>query len=135
MVSQKGHVERSLEGGGGVSEDTKKWGWRQKRQYLRDHHGEFDSVAQGIEIMKLARGSFNTGPKTILEGRARGVAGFKVITRRSQGEFAGYGYRRLGKQLRREGIRVNDYNLKFITRKSTSFLFPSLEKRGKGRSR
>ena len=31
---------------------------------------------------------------------------------RIQGEFVGYGYRRLGKQLRREGICVNDKRIR-----------------------
>ena len=40
---------------------------------------------------------------------------------RIQGEFAGYGYRRLGKQLRREGIRVNDNRIRRVQRKYQLF--------------
>ena len=40
---------------------------------------------------------------------------------RIQGEFAGYGYRRLGKQLRREGICVNDKRIRRVQRKYQLF--------------
>jgi len=36
---------------------------------------------------------------------------------RLQGEFPGYGYRRLGQQLRREGIVVNDKKIRRIQSK------------------
>jgi putative transposase len=40
---------------------------------------------------------------------------------RIQGEFPGYGYRRLGKQLRREGVRVNDKRIRRLQRKYQLF--------------
>ena len=40
---------------------------------------------------------------------------------RLQGEFAGYGYRRLDKQLRREGICVNDKRIRRVQRKYQLF--------------
>ena len=40
---------------------------------------------------------------------------------RIQGEFVGYGYRRLGKQLRREGICVNDKRIRRVQRKYQLF--------------
>ena len=40
---------------------------------------------------------------------------------RIQGEFVGYGYRRLGKQLRREGICVNDTRIRRVQRKYQLF--------------
>ncbi len=93
----------------------------QKRQYLRDHRGEFGSIAQGIEIMNLASSSYYYKPKTDVEGQASSDAELRDHIERIQGEFSGYGYRRLGKQLRREGICVNDKRIRRVQRQYQLF--------------
>jgi putative transposase len=88
----------------------------QKRQYLGDHRGEFGSIAQGTQIMNLAPSSYYYKPKTDVDEQASRDAELRDHIERIQGEFAGYGYRRLGKQLRREGIYVNDKRIRRVQR-------------------
>jgi len=71
--------------------------------------------------MNLAPSSYYYKPKTDVEGQARNDAELRDHIERIQGEFAGYGYRRLGKQLRREGICVNDKRVRRIQRKYQLF--------------
>jgi len=66
--------------------------------------------------MNLASSSYYYKPKTDVEGQARSDAELRDHIERIQGEFAGYGYRRLGKQLRREGICVNDKRIRRVQR-------------------
>jgi putative transposase len=93
----------------------------QKRQYLRDHRGEFASVAQGIEIMKLASSSYYYHPKADVERQAHSDSELRAHIERIQGEFTGYGYRRLGEQLRREGMVVNDNKIRRVQRRYQLF--------------
>jgi putative transposase len=71
--------------------------------------------------MKLASSSYYYKPTTDLEGQARRDAELRDQIERIQGEFSGYGYRRLGRQLRREGIRVNDKRIRRVQRKYQLF--------------
>jgi putative transposase len=71
--------------------------------------------------MNLAPSSYYYKPKTDVEGQANSDAELRDHIERIQGEFAGYGYRRLGKQLRREGISVNDKRVRRIQRKYQLF--------------
>jgi putative transposase len=66
--------------------------------------------------MKLASSSYYYQPITDLEERDRSDAELRDHIDRLQGEFPGYGYRRLGKQLRREGIYVNDKRIRRVQR-------------------
>jgi putative transposase len=66
--------------------------------------------------MKLASSSYYYQPITDLEERDRSDAELRDHIERLQGEFPGYGYRRLGKQLRREGIYVNDKRIRRVQR-------------------
>jgi putative transposase len=66
--------------------------------------------------MNLASSSYYYKPKTEIERQARRDAELRDHIDRIQGEFAGYGYRRLGKQLRREGICVNDKRIRRVQR-------------------
>ena len=66
--------------------------------------------------MNLAASSYYYKPKTDVEGQARSDAELRGHIERIQEEFAGYGYRRLGKQLRREGIYVNDKRIRRMQR-------------------
>ncbi|MDP2604251.1 MAG: IS3 family transposase, partial [Deltaproteobacteria bacterium] len=93
----------------------------QKRQYLRDHRGEFSSIVQGTQIMNLASSSYYYKPKTGVDGQASSDAELRDHIERIQGEFVGYGYRRLGKQLRREGICVNDKRIRRVQRQYQLF--------------
>ena len=67
--------------------------------------------------MTLASSSYYYQPKTDAAGRLKSDSELRDQIERIQGEFPGYGYRRLGKQLRREGIRVNDKRLRRVQRK------------------
>jgi len=56
--------------------------------------------------MKLASSSYYYHPLTDLQERDRSDAELRDHIEWLQGEFPGYGYRRLGRRLRREGIVV-----------------------------
>jgi putative transposase len=71
--------------------------------------------------MNLASSSYYYKPKTEVDGQASSDAELRGHIERIQGEFAGYGYRRLGKQLRREGIYVNDKRIRRIQRQYQLF--------------
>jgi putative transposase len=71
--------------------------------------------------MKLASSSYYYKPKSDGEGQASSDAELRDHIERIQGEFAGYGYRRLSKQLRREGIYVNDKRIRRVQRKYQLF--------------
>jgi putative transposase len=71
--------------------------------------------------MKLASSSYYYKPKGDVDGQARSDAELRDHIERIQGDFSGYGYRRLGKQLRREGIRVNDKRIRRVQRKYQLF--------------
>ena len=71
--------------------------------------------------MNLAPSSYYYKPKTDVEGQASNDAELRDHIERIQGEFAGYGYRRLGKQLRREGISVNDKRIRRVQRQYQLF--------------
>jgi putative transposase len=66
--------------------------------------------------MNLAPSSYYYQPTTDVEGQARSDAELRDHIERIQGEFAGYGYRRVSKQLRREGITVNDKRIRRLQR-------------------
>jgi len=72
-------------------------------------------------MMNLAPSSYYYKPKTDVEGRSSNDAELRDHIERIQGEFAGYGYRRLGKQLRREGISVNDKRIRRVQRQYQLF--------------
>ena len=67
--------------------------------------------------MNLAPSSYYYKPKTDGDGKAGGDAELKEHIERIQGEFPGYGYRRLGQQLRRDGISVNAKRIRRVQRK------------------
>jgi len=71
--------------------------------------------------MNLASSSYYYQPKADLDRQARSDAELRDHIERIQGEFSGYGYRRLGKQLRREGIYVNDKRIRRVQRKYQLF--------------
>jgi len=71
--------------------------------------------------MKLAPSSYYYRPVTDGDDQVRSDVELRDHIERLQGEFAGYGYRRLGKQLRREGICVNDKRIRRIQRKYQLF--------------
>lgn len=71
--------------------------------------------------MKLASSSYYYQPLTDLEERDRSDAELRDHIERLQGEFPGYGYRRLGRQLRREGIVVNDKKIRRLQRQYQLF--------------
>lgn len=67
--------------------------------------------------MNLASSSYYYKTKTDAASRLKTDAELRDRIERIQGEFPGYGYRRLGKQLRRKGIRVNDKRIRRVQRK------------------
>jgi putative transposase len=71
--------------------------------------------------MKLASSSYYYKPKSSAGGQAQTDGELRDHIERIQGEFSGYGYRRLGKQLRREGIGVNDKRIRRVQRKYQLF--------------
>ena len=71
--------------------------------------------------MKLAPSSYYYQPIIDQAERDRSDAELRDHIERIQGEFTGYGYRRVGKQLRREGIVVNDKRIRRIQREYRLF--------------
>lgn len=71
--------------------------------------------------MKLASSSYYYQPLTDLEVQERSEAKLREQIERLQQDFPGYGYRRLGQQLRREGIVVNDKRIRRVQRKYQLF--------------
>jgi len=71
--------------------------------------------------MNLASSSYYYQPKADLDRQARSDTELRDHIERIQGEFSGYGYRRVGKQMRREGIRVNDKRIRRVQRKYQLF--------------
>jgi hypothetical protein len=67
--------------------------------------------------MNLASSSYYYKAKTDAAGRPKSDTALRDQIERIQGVFPGYGYRRLGRQLRREGIRVNDKRIRRLQRK------------------
>ena len=71
--------------------------------------------------MNLASSSYYYQPRTDSEEKERQDALLRDHIERLHGEFPGYGYRRLGKQLRREGIVVNDKRIRRVQNKYELF--------------
>jgi putative transposase len=71
--------------------------------------------------MNLASSSYYYKPKSSALRQAKTDGELRDQIERIQGEFPGYGYRRLGKQLRREGICVNDKRIRRVQRKYELF--------------
>lgn len=71
--------------------------------------------------MKLASSSYYYQPVPDRQARERRDTLLRDHIERLQREFPGYGYRRLGHQLRREGIVVNDKKIRRLQRKYQLF--------------
>jgi putative transposase len=71
--------------------------------------------------MKLASSSYYYQSLTDLEVQEQSDSELRDHIERLQEEFPGYGYRRLGQQLRREGILVNDKKIRRVQRKYQLF--------------
>jgi putative transposase len=71
--------------------------------------------------MRLASSSYYYQPVTDFEAQACSDALLRDHIERLQQDFPGYGYRRLGQQLRREGIVVNDKKIRRVQRKYQLF--------------
>jgi putative transposase len=72
-------------------------------------------------MMKLAPSSYYYKPITDLQAQECNDGLLRDHIEQLQGEFPGYGYRRLGQQLRREGIVVNDKKIRRLQRKYQLF--------------
>ena len=71
--------------------------------------------------MKLGSSSYYYQPLTDFEVQEQSDALLRDHIERLHREFPGYGYRRLGQQLRREGIVVNDKKIRRLQRKYQLF--------------
>lgn len=71
--------------------------------------------------MKLASSSYYYQPLTDLQAQEQSDTLLRDAIERLQQHFPGYGYRRLGQQLRREGIVVNDKKIRRVQRKYQLF--------------
>ena len=71
--------------------------------------------------MKLASSSYYYQPVTDIETKQSSDTLLRDHIERLQQDFPGYGYRRLGRQLRREGIVVNDKKIRRVQRKYQLF--------------
>ena len=74
----------------------------EKRAYIRDCRPRGLSLAEGCRLMGLARSTFYDAPATQADDAAI-VARIEAICE----EFEAYGYRRVGAELRHQGIVVN----------------------------
>jgi putative transposase len=71
--------------------------------------------------MNLGSSSYYYQPVTDREEKERQDTLLRDQIERLQGEFPGYGYRRLGRQLRREGVVVNDKKVRRVQKKYQLF--------------
>lgn len=71
--------------------------------------------------MNLAPSSYYYRPLTDCEAQAQSDRLLREHIERLHQDFPGYGYRRLGQQLRREGIVVNDKKIRRVQRKYQLF--------------
>lgn len=71
--------------------------------------------------MKLGSSSYYYQPITDLQAQERGDAELRDHIDRVQGVFPGYGYRRLGQHLRREGIVANNKKIRRVQKKYQLF--------------
>lgn len=71
--------------------------------------------------MKLASSSYYYQPLTDFEAQEQSDDLLRAHIERLQQDFPGYGYRRLSRQLRREGIVVNDKKIRRVQRKYQLF--------------
>lgn len=71
--------------------------------------------------MNLASSSYYYRPQTDGADKERQDTFLREQIERLQGEFPGYGYRRLGRQLRRDGLVVNNKRLRRVQRKYQLF--------------
>jgi putative transposase len=71
--------------------------------------------------MNLAPSSYYYRPLTDSEAQEQSDALLRDRIERLQQDFPGYGYRRLGQQLRREGIVINDKKIRRVQRKYQLF--------------
>ena len=71
--------------------------------------------------MKLASSSYYYQPVTDIETKQSSDTLLRDHIERLQQDFPGYGYRRLGRHLRREGIVVNDKKIRRVQRKYQLF--------------
>ena len=71
--------------------------------------------------MSLASSSYYYQPVTDLQAQECSDTELRDHIERLHQDFPGYGYRRLGQQLRREGIVVNDKKIRRVQRKYQLF--------------
>ena len=71
--------------------------------------------------MKLGSSSYYYQPLTDLEAQEQSDRLLRAHIERLQQDFPGYGYRRLARQLRREGVVVNDKKIRRVQRKYQLF--------------
>jgi transposase InsO family protein len=90
----------------------------EKRRYIRDHRQELGSISKACQVAGLAPSSFyyNTDARHRRQFEADDEKLREKIERIHE-EFPGYGYRRVRRELKRRGERVNDKRLRRVMKK------------------
>jgi hypothetical protein len=84
----------------------------QKRDYVRHHRPHGISIAQGCRLMGLPRSTYYDAPPVKVD-YAEMVTAITAIC----DEFEAYGYRRVGAELRNQGMVVNSKKIRRLMRK------------------
>jgi transposase InsO family protein len=90
----------------------------EKRRYIRDHRQELGSISKACQVAGLAPSSFYYNPDA--RHRRQFEADDEKLREkieRIHEEFPGYGYRRVRRELKRRGERVNDKRLRRVMKK------------------
>ena len=88
-----------------------------KRRYCRNHWEKLGSISKGCEMTGLARSTYYYRPKVDPKLKAQQDADLRDRIERIQAEFPGYGYRRVYRELERQGEIVNTKRLRRVMKR------------------
>jgi putative transposase len=90
----------------------------EKRRYIRDHCEELGSVSKACKVTGLPSSTFYYKPdKPHRKRRDDDDEKLRQQIERIHEEFPGYGYRRVARELKRRGVRVNGKRVRRVMKK------------------
>jgi putative transposase len=90
----------------------------EKRRYIGDHREELGSISKACQVTGLPPSTFYYKPdKAHLQHRDDEDEKLRQQIERIHEEFPGYGYRRVARELKRRGVRVNEKRIRRVMKK------------------
>jgi len=90
----------------------------EKRRYIGDHREKLGSISKACQVTGLSPSTFYYKPdKTHLKHRDDKDEKLRRQIERIHEEFPGYGYRRVARELKRRGVRVNEKRIRRVMKK------------------